>query len=195
MEAMVFRVVLVAQRSGVNELVNTVGADFRDRQVRYSTTHVLLGMLAVLVLFVVMVLGARGLEAVRRHLRGSRRWLFWRLCRAHRLGFGDGHLLWRLARLRRLDEPARVFVEPEQFDPATLPSAIQGRVGRLMELQNHLFAASEERQRPSALTADGPTKESLCPPQKAADAPASPALVFDSATWQGMLPVGEDLRL
>ena len=54
--------------------------------------------------------------------------LFLSLCRAHRIAWSDRWLLWRLAASQRLEDPVRVFLEPERLDPdAAGPFSAAGR--------------------------------------------------------------------
>ncbi len=66
--------------------------------------------------------------------------LFRELCLGQGLSWPESILLWRLARSRDVAEPARLFVEPEHFDPATLPAALHGEAPRLEQLRQRLFA-------------------------------------------------------
>jgi hypothetical protein len=103
-----------------------------------SVILVLVGLLAFVVL---LWLVARIAE--RRRERGpsnSPLLLFFSLCRAHGLSWSEGYLLWRVARRHRLEDPARVFLEPERLDPAGIGPAGKSRARRLQALKDRLFA-------------------------------------------------------
>lgn len=70
--------------------------------------------------------------------------LFFALAKAHRLGVLDAWLLWRAACAHQLDDPARVFLEPERLDPQALPRRLARRAKRLELLRTRLFADLEE---------------------------------------------------
>ncbi len=89
---------------------------------------------------------ARWME--RRHGLGANRplGLFLSLSKAHRLGWSDRWLLWRLARSHRLRAPARLFLEPERFEASRLPLAMRRHAARLEALQERLFAGLAEAE-------------------------------------------------
>lgn len=88
---------------------------------------------------------ALALVAMRLTQVAARRWqmgpngLFVGLCRRHRLRWSDCWLLWHVAQYYRMADPARIFVEPEHFEPAGLPPRLVGRAARLAELRDRLF--------------------------------------------------------
>ncbi|GAB6165200.1 hypothetical protein JCM19992_12000 [Thermostilla marina] len=53
----------------------------------------------------------------RRRPYRSRLALFWTLCGRHRLTWRQTWLLWRLARARKLTDPAMLFVDPDMLRP------------------------------------------------------------------------------
>jgi hypothetical protein len=121
-------------------------------------------------LFALLILGGLGLVVwafsrmlsyyeQRRGYYGPRR-LFLALCRAHRLGWREGWLLWRLARHQRLGEPARIFLEPEQFIQAMQAPAFAARTATLTTVYNRLFAMPPETKKEPTPTAPPPQPES-----------------------------------
>lgn len=66
--------------------------------------------------------------------------LFRELCKAHRLDRQARHLLWRVARWQRLSHPARLFLEPERFEPINLSPELEQHSAELFELRGRLFA-------------------------------------------------------
>ncbi len=85
--------------------------------------------------------------------------LFWSLCRAHGLRWSDRWLLWRVARAARLAEPARLFLEPERFEPSQLRPTFRLHAARLGRLAEMLFV-------------DPPPPPSETEPVEKKDAPA-----------------------
>ncbi len=70
--------------------------------------------------------------------------LFLTLCRAHKLKWKERWLLWRLARMEQLNEPARLFLEPEWYASYSLPGALRQRAGQLINIRDRLFADVRE---------------------------------------------------
>ncbi len=65
--------------------------------------------------------------------------LFRELARAHGLSFSTRRLLKRLAASRKLPSPALLFVEPQHFDPTTLPRTLQPAAKELQRVRAQLF--------------------------------------------------------
>ena len=70
--------------------------------------------------------------------------LFLSLCKAHRLRWSQGWLLWRVARAHRLRDPAQMFVRPELFSPAKLGPSLRLRTVELMRIGDMLFVEPAE---------------------------------------------------
>ena len=120
-------------------MVDTQGAGLRDHGAPFSTVSmVFAGLFAVVLLLVVAVTLRMALVAWRRWQSGPT-WLFWTLCRAHHLGWGDRWLLWRLVRATELADPARLFVEPGRFEASALPGAVRSQAARLSKIALELF--------------------------------------------------------
>jgi hypothetical protein len=130
-----------AGHNGVDELAARMSDGFRS-----DRTSVDIGTI------VALLAGAAGIGFLlwivahlvggydRRATFNSPRKLFLRLCRAHRLTWRDTWLLWRLARSQRLGDPARLFLEPERFDPSDLAPGLRRHAERLQSLRDRLFA-------------------------------------------------------
>ncbi len=93
----------------------------------------------VLVIWLVSKIGER---IQRREPYQSTVWLFVELCRAHRLRFQEGWLLWQVARNRHLQPAARLFVEPRSLDVEGLNPRLQQRAAELAALRDRLFGES-----------------------------------------------------
>lgn len=82
------------------------------------------------------------------------RLLFRSLCDAHHLDRSQRKLLERLARFRRLEHPAALFLDPRLFQTVDLPADLREHAGQLQRLCSGLFvrrhaddaAPSEEEQ-------------------------------------------------
>ena len=65
--------------------------------------------------------------------------LFRELCQIHNLDRSSQRLLARVAKARRLDQPAQIFLTPGVFEPAGLPPALRDRGDHLLRLRSQLF--------------------------------------------------------
>ncbi len=145
---------LFGESGGINELANRMADGFRGNRVPLDSR-----------LIAALILGAAGLTLAiwflsrltggheRRSILNSPRKLFVALCRAHGLAWNDTRLLWRLARRQHLDEAARLFLEPDQFDVEGLGPALAAQAGRLRWLRDRIFAglAAQEAMRAAAV--------------------------------------------
>lgn len=92
--------------------------------------------------------------------------LFLQVARAHRLAWRDVWLLYRVACRLKLEQPALLFVQPENFAPDRFEGLRADRVARLAQLRQRLFEGLEARL---ATDADAPS-----PPQAPDPAPSLP---------------------
>ncbi len=120
---------------------STFAGQFRDGGSQVSITSlVVLGvvvLVAVIVLWkVARVMALRDGQSYHNPTR-----LFHDLCRLHGLDFPSRKLLWRLAKIRQLEHPARLFLEPTWFDAAQVPATLQPFRSQLAELKQRLFTA------------------------------------------------------
>lgn len=131
---------LLAQSSRLEHL----SREFRGNRVRLDSEDLMVGLLvlAVLILLAWSATVAYGWFSQLRRRPGPKR-LFLRLCRAHRLRIGEIVLLWKLARAQRLRDPARLFLEPERYEPAHLGNALRHQAERLASLRDRLFETEE----------------------------------------------------
>jgi len=131
---------LLAQSSRLEHL----SRGFRGNRVRLDSEDLMVGLLvlAVLILLVWSATVVYGWISQLRRRPGPNR-LFLRLCRAHRLRIGESVLLWKLARAQRLRDPARLFLEPERYEPAHLGTALRDQAEQLAALRDRLFETEE----------------------------------------------------
>ena len=147
---------LLAEKTRLDEIASRMGDGFRRDAVRPDSSNMLWSLAIIVVLLVLWGLLTRLTPSQFRRAPKARPWrLFASLCRAHRLGWREVWLLWRLARLGRLAEPARVFLEPERFEPGGLPAPLRGHHARLESLRERLFAGLEDVEAKDS-TAPGP---------------------------------------
>ncbi len=126
--------ILLAQQDRIADL----GRNFRGANAELSYKDLLLASFIVIgVAALVALLKRLSRDTPRRAINSPRR-LFRDLCRLHGLDRASRGLLRRLARQQQLDHPARLFVEPERFDPCNLgPLANQAR--RYQAIHQRLF--------------------------------------------------------
>ena len=87
-----------------------------------------------------------------RHSYNNPQAMFGELCKAHNLDRKTAQLLKRVASWQRLEQPARLFLEPERFEPANLSPELERYSAELLELRSKLFifevtAASQDSAR------------------------------------------------
>jgi len=123
-------------------------------------------LVATVAVLVVLVLAVWSWYMDRREQRrpvNSPLRLFWALCGAHQLRWTDRWILWRLARYQRLDDPARVFLEPQRLSTANLSPALRQRHSEIKTLREILFADLPAPD-PVATAATPPLLEPSVPP-------------------------------
>jgi hypothetical protein len=118
---------------------------FRATQAREGMNEVVYGLLILAGIVVVMFL----LSVVINHRRRREGYaspldLFLNLCRAHKLKWRERWLLWRLARIEQLSDPARLFLEPEWFASSSLPGELRQHAAKLKSVRDRLFADVRE---------------------------------------------------
>ncbi len=114
------------------------------RQFRRGGSTLDLGQLLIWVTVLVLLVAAASLisnRMARRQKPGYRssRRLFHDLCRAHGLDQKKRMLLRQMARYQRLQQPARLFLEPERFDAANLGSVLAARRGEIQRMRDIVF--------------------------------------------------------
>jgi len=135
--------VLLAQRGRIDSL----SRGFRKPPMRLDPGNVAVGLLLLAGAILAIWLLVHLLKIQER--RGgyiSAATLFLSLCRAHRVGWSQRWLLWRVARAQQLREPARLFLEPERLDAARLGPALQTYAAALDGLRQRFFAEMERKQ-------------------------------------------------
>ena len=135
------RFALLADRSHFRQM----GQSFRRGGSPWETTDVVTLAVVVLVIAAVIWLLVRVFGLQNRASYYSPGALFRELCRAHRLSWATRRLLRQLARSQRLSQPARLFVEPERFDPTRLHPMLASRRDQVEDLHNQLFGRPFER--------------------------------------------------
>ena len=143
---------------------------FQARETTVDSGQIVIGVTVLTIAIIVLWFVSRAME--RRARRGrfdSSLGLFLSLAKAHNLGWSERWLLWRLARCHRLKEPARLFLEPERFDPDNLTDSLLIKHNRLKLISRRIFAEATEnpgQTDPGSKTAEespAPIPERPCP--------------------------------
>jgi hypothetical protein len=168
---------LLAEGNALDELASHMAEGFRGDRVRLDSSLViglLSGALGIVLVFWVLSRLVGGQD--RRATCNSPGKLFVSLCRAHQLTFKDAWLLWRLARWQQLDDPARLFLEPEHFDPSGFGPRLTAHAQRLQSLRDRLFADLAQPESPPAVsTEEGASALPIAVPAGPSAVEASPA--------------------
>lgn len=134
MNRLIHHGVLLAQDGRLDELARGV----QRHRGRYDGGDAIVFLLIAAALIAAIGLLSYAMRLMQRHGYVSPLRLFFGLCRAHRLQWSQAWLLWRVARLHRLRDPARLFLEPERLD-ATALGRLRTRRTDLRALRDRLF--------------------------------------------------------
>jgi hypothetical protein len=137
---------LLAEQDRMQDVFNS----FRATQARDGMDEVYYGLTILAGIVVVMFIVSVFIK-YRRRREGyaSPLGLFWNLCQAHKLKWGERWLLWRLARMEQLSDPARLFLEPEWFTSSSLPREMRQHAAKLKSIRDRLFANMRENLKSS----------------------------------------------
>jgi hypothetical protein len=123
-------------------MFRNMGSGFREKQENFNPAELVLWLLLLVGLFWSLNALSRFLarrDKRQRPLYNSPRALFRTLCRVHKIDRPGRRLLKRLAAHRGLTYPAQIFLEPDAFNPAAMPAALQACAAQLTALQRTLF--------------------------------------------------------
>lgn len=127
---------LFAQLDSLEGFVNAL----RDRRGRGDYGEILSSLMVLTIISVAVWLLARGFDRLcRRRSYSAPYRLLWSLSRAHRLRWSQWWLLRRIARQENMDDPARLFLEPEWLDPARLGPEFANQGPQILVLRARLF--------------------------------------------------------
>jgi hypothetical protein len=129
--------VVVEEEDRMQELLRGL----RNSATKSAVDDAIYGLL-MLIIAALLILLLAVLVNMRQRASGrdSPKALFLSLCRAHRLKWRERWLLWRLARLGHIKDPARLFLEPHRFRSTRLPTALRGRAAELRTIRDRLFS-------------------------------------------------------
>jgi hypothetical protein len=189
---------LLAQRTGVDTLVDGMSTGFRGRHYEIATIDMVKIMLWLILALALVVIGCGLIRRIYDRICNTSAWLFWRLCRAHHLCFRDRRLLLKVARSQRLALAAELFVDPERLEAARLQPLSQAESARLVALYQQFFADSiaEEQASGDSNPASATVSPEACqqqPPEQSgeiehareAETPADPLPIITTDAWTG----------
>jgi hypothetical protein len=155
---------------------------FRSTQSGVGLHEVVIGLLLIGGISVLLVLFSWILhwQQRRRHYSSPRE-LFLSLCRAHRLRWKECWWLWQLARQQHLEDPGRLFLEPERFDASRIPPSLRRRQSEFDRLREQLFRAAAEE--PETKPLNPPEASPAFSPGGAALPPASAPPTLNIPPW------------
>jgi hypothetical protein len=168
----------LTQRSGAVERATLLADGARSFRTHFEP-DMLITLASGLVAAVLLIWLTSFFSGARRRLTAynSPGRLFLALCRAHRLRWRDAWLLWQLARWHELEDPARLFLEPERFDREGLNRRLTRHAVRLRWLHLRLFAGLPEADAPPGPpTNSGAFGPSLSVPSPAGSPPPVDAI-------------------
>jgi hypothetical protein len=123
---------------------------FRATQAREGMEEIVYGLMILAgIVIAIFFLSAAINHRRQREGYASPLGLFLNLCRAHKLKWSERWLLWRLARIEQLSEPARLFLEPEWFANSSLPGELRQHAAKLKSIRDRLFADMRENLKSS----------------------------------------------
>jgi hypothetical protein len=121
--------------------VDNLGGGFRGNRATPDWITFVLVVAVVVAAIGVVWLVSRHLSLKEAGKYHNHRGLFRELCRAHRLCWSDQRLLLVVARQQGVAVPARLFLEPDRFDPERLENLKVVQRNRVAELHETLFRA------------------------------------------------------
>jgi len=159
--------------------VERLTSGFRQRQIRMDSGDVAIALLLFLGIAVALwVLSRIQYYHASETSYHSPLMLMFSLCRAHRLAWSQWWLLWRVARQQRLQDPARLFLEPERLDAANVGPVLRLRASQLEAICRRVFGDLAEEDHlpvdPAGSEAGGGPAAADAFPMPRFPAPASP---------------------
>lgn len=129
-----------------DERMHDLFRSLRAIRAKEGMNDAVMGLLVLAGIITVMLIVSIIID-VKHRTRGyfSPKGLFWSLCRAHQLKLSERWLLWRLARLDNMTDPARLFLEPEWYASSNLPAALSQYGQQLKIIRNRLFGELKQK--------------------------------------------------
>lgn len=128
----------------IDSRLESFSSGFRKDRAQIDSSDVVLLLTGLVVVFSVLWLVARWSE--RRVRNDSSLGLFWTLANTHEISWNDRWLLWRLARAKRLTEPALLFLDPRLTSPQSSHHLAPHSTDRLKALRRRLFTGIDRME-------------------------------------------------
>lgn len=135
--------------------LDSLSSRFRGRRARLDAQDLVTWLLVLAIVILAVCALSYLLKLQEQRRRTSPLGLFLSLCKAHRLRWSQWWLLWRVARVQRLRDPARLFLEPERLEEPHLGRALQAHRAQLRQIRDRLFDQLEQGQQPEDLPPPG----------------------------------------
>ena len=148
--------ILTAQ---MDSRLESFSGGFRKNRAHIDSGDLILLLTTFVVVFTVLWLVARWSE--RRVRNDSSLGLFWTLAKTHGVSWSDRWLLWRLARGKRLAEPALLFLDPRLTSPQSSHHLAPQATARIKALRRRLFAGIDRTDYEQAKSLDSASRP--CP--------------------------------
>jgi hypothetical protein len=129
------KLLLFAERNVFRDL----GSGFRTKRENFQPSDLIPWIVVSAVVIGGLAILARVMARREKQAFDSPRALFRELSRAHGLDFANRQLLRRLARSAGVKQPARLFLEPQRFEPTNLPKDLQEKWPAIESLRARLF--------------------------------------------------------
>ncbi len=141
--------ILIAQ---TDSRLESFSGGFRKNRAQIDSGDVVLILIGFFAVFIILWLVSRWSE--RRVRRDSSLGLFWTLAKAHSISWGDRWLLWRIARAKRMAEPALLFLDPRLTSPQCMHHLAAQSAARLKALRRQFFFGIDRAAEAPADTPD-----------------------------------------
>jgi hypothetical protein len=116
-----------------------LGSGFRTKRETFQPSDLIPWIIVTAIVIGGLAILARIMARREKQAFDSPRALFRELSRAHGLDFANRQLLRRLARTAGVKPPARLFLEPQRFEPTSLPKDLQEKWPAIEALRARLF--------------------------------------------------------
>jgi hypothetical protein len=131
---------LLATKNGVDGLADNLGTGFRGQHHQPTLVELLVYLLAGATAIALTWLAVRLYVRAQQRYQKQPRWLFQRLCRAHRLRWAERRLLWQVALEQYPENPIQLFLEPEGLKPPYAKFHRQSEMDVLAAIAARLFS-------------------------------------------------------
>jgi hypothetical protein len=117
-----------------------MGSGFRTKRATFQYSDLIAWIIVAALLIAALAFLARVVARREKQTFSSPRALFRELCKAHDLDLASRRLLRRLARAAAIRQPARLFLEPQRFEPTALSADLRAQWPAIEALRAKLFA-------------------------------------------------------